>query len=220
MARQDIERDLHTSPSQEIIDFFETPTPPAVFAQFGPHGQVGADQWTQYRLVLGLPEIDLQTKELMGLAVAATKASDYMVGFQRWRLAALKVEAAEVSEALAVASFFEGLDAFAHALHVDSEIRPHRLQTGDLSLIDKELDVNVPYVMQSDDALVQGVYDQIRSTMGISFVPNIFKAMAHQPAALGAKWQSYRTTMLDGKLRRLTKELIAVAVSAVNACFY
>ena len=37
---------------------------------------------------------------------------------------------------------------------------------------------------------------------------------------LKAKWEAYKAIMARGELRRLTKELIAVAVSAVNACFY
>ena len=89
-----------------------------------------------------------------------------------------------------------------------------------MSLIDREVDVNVPYVLESADETVRGVYDEIRSAMGVPFVPNIFKALAHQPAMLRAKWDSYKAIMGSGKLRNLTKELVAVAVSAVNACYY
>ena len=89
-----------------------------------------------------------------------------------------------------------------------------------MSLVDQEIDVNVPYIVNSDDPVVNRVYDEICSKMGLSFVPNIFKAMAHQPAMLEAKWESYKAIMLHGSLSRLTKELIAVAVSSVNSCFY
>jgi alkylhydroperoxidase family enzyme len=89
-----------------------------------------------------------------------------------------------------------------------------------MSLIDREIEVNVPYVFESDDATVRRVYDEIKKTMRIPFVPNIFKALAHQPAMLEAKWESYQAVMGTGQLKRLTKELVAVAVSAVNACFY
>jgi alkylhydroperoxidase/carboxymuconolactone decarboxylase family protein YurZ len=89
-----------------------------------------------------------------------------------------------------------------------------------MSLIDREVDVNVPYVLEPQDSLVRQVYDEIRTSMGIPFVPNIFKALAHCPPMLQAKWENYKATMRHGKLRRLTKELIAIAVSAVNACFY
>ncbi|MFV1964214.1 MAG: hypothetical protein ACC628_02235 [Pirellulaceae bacterium] len=75
-------------------------------------------------------------------------------------------------------------------------------------------------MLNSDDATVREVYDEIKKTMRIPFVPNIFKALAHQPAMLRAKWESYKAIMGAGKLKRLTKEPVAVAVSAVNACFY
>ena len=44
--------------------------------------------------------------------------------------------------------------------------------------------------------------------------------MAHVPAVLKAKWECYKTVMLGGSLPRLTREMIAVAVSAVNGCEY
>ncbi len=62
--------------------------------------------------------------------------------------------------------------------------------------------------------------NEIKAKFGIPFIPSIFKALAHQPAMLQAKWESYKAIMLTGRLRRQTKEMIAVAVSAVNGCFY
>ncbi len=180
----------------------------------------GAHEQSKYQAVMALPEIDQPTKQLIGLAIAVTKTCAYVSAFQRQQLASLNVPADQITETLAVAAFFDGLDAFAHALHVDSELRPRRLAAGDMSLIDREIDVNVPYVIESDDPVVQTVYGEIKKTMGIPFVPNIFKAMAHQPAALEAKWQSYKAVMLAGDLSRLSKELVAIAVSAVNACYY
>jgi alkylhydroperoxidase family enzyme len=45
--------------------------------------------------------------------------------------------------------------------------------------------------------------------------------MAANPGYLEANWQRVKAIMaVDGKLDRLTKEIIAVAVSAVNACGY
>jgi hypothetical protein len=58
------------------------------------------------------------------------------------------------------------------------------LEVGNLSHIDKEIDVNVPYVVTSDDATVNEVYGEIRARMGIPFIPNIFKALANQPTML------------------------------------
>lgn len=45
--------------------------------------------------------------------------------------------------------------------------------------------------------------------------------MAPNPACLDANWNKVKTVMIEpGRLDRLTKEIIAVAVSAVNACNY
>jgi alkylhydroperoxidase family enzyme len=53
------------------------------------------------------------------------------------------------------------------------------------------------------------------------FVPNLYRAMASNPDYLEANWRRVKPILAtDGKLDRLTKEIIAVAVSAVNACRY
>jgi len=45
--------------------------------------------------------------------------------------------------------------------------------------------------------------------------------MASNPDYLEANWRRVKAIMVaSGKLDRLTKEIIAVAVSAVNACGY
>ena len=45
--------------------------------------------------------------------------------------------------------------------------------------------------------------------------------MASKPDYLEANWNKVKAVMIEpGKLNRLTKEIIAVAVSAVNACDY
>jgi alkylhydroperoxidase/carboxymuconolactone decarboxylase family protein YurZ len=45
--------------------------------------------------------------------------------------------------------------------------------------------------------------------------------MAVKPDYLEANWNKVNAVMIEpGKLNRLTKEIIAVAVSAVNGCDY
>ncbi|MGL1834296.1 carboxymuconolactone decarboxylase family protein [Rhodocyclaceae bacterium SMB388] len=68
--------------------------------------------------------------------------------------------------------------------------------------------------------VVRDVYDDIRKTLGLPFVPNLFKVMAHNPAYLQASWQRVKAIMGPGLLDRKTKEMIAVAVSAANGCDY
>lgn len=68
---------------------------------------------------------------------------------------------------------------------------------------------------------VKEIYEEIKSQLGIDFVPNLYKVMASKPGYLEANWNKVKTVMIEpGKLDRLTKEIIAVAVSAVNGCEY
>lgn len=68
---------------------------------------------------------------------------------------------------------------------------------------------------------VKEIYEDIRRALGIDFVPNMYKVMAPNPAYLEANWNRIRTVMKrPGKLDPLTKEIIAVAVSAVSGCEY
>ncbi len=64
------------------------------------------------------------------------------------------------------------------------------------------------------------IYREIRETLRIDFVPNMYKVMAHKPEFLQTQWRKTRAVMESGKLDKLTKEIIAVAVSAVMGCDY
>jgi alkylhydroperoxidase family enzyme len=68
---------------------------------------------------------------------------------------------------------------------------------------------------------VKAIYDEIKAQLGIDFVPNLYRVMAHKPDYLEANWNKVKSIMVEeGKLDRLTKEIVAVAVSAVNGCDY
>lgn len=68
---------------------------------------------------------------------------------------------------------------------------------------------------------VKDIYEDIKSQLWIDFVPNLYKVMASIPNYLDANWNKVKTVMVEeGKLDRLTKEIIAVAVSAVLGCRY
>lgn len=68
---------------------------------------------------------------------------------------------------------------------------------------------------------VKEIYEDIKAQLGIDFVPNLYKVMAAKPGYLEANWRKVKTVMVEpGRLDRLTKEIIAVTVSAVNACEY
>jgi alkylhydroperoxidase/carboxymuconolactone decarboxylase family protein YurZ len=68
---------------------------------------------------------------------------------------------------------------------------------------------------------VKAIYEDIKDTLGIDFVPNMYRAMAPRPAFLEANWNKVKVVMTaPGQLDRLTREIIAVAVSAVSGCRY
>ncbi len=68
---------------------------------------------------------------------------------------------------------------------------------------------------------VKALYDEIKAKLGTDFVPNLYKAMASNPEYLEANWRKDQAVMSESRrLDPLTKEIIAVAVSAVNACHY
>lgn len=68
---------------------------------------------------------------------------------------------------------------------------------------------------------VKALYEEIKEGLGIDFVPNLYKAMAANPDYLEANWRKDQAVMSHaGRLDPLTREIVAVAVSAVNGCHY
>lgn len=76
----------------------------------------------------------------------------------------------------------------------------------------------VEYDAASDE--VRAVYDDIMQAKGIDFVPNFWKTVATHPPMLKQLWNELQEVMADGALDPLTKEMIAIAVSATNGCEY
>ena len=51
------------------------------------------------------------------------------------------------------------------------------------------------------------IYEEIKTTLGIDFVPNMYKVMAAKPDYLAANWNRIKAVMqVPGKLDKLTKE--------------
>ena len=69
-------------------------------------------------------------------------------------------------------------------------------------------------------AEVRAVFDDIMESRGIDFVPNFWKTIAHHPPTLTSVWSHLKATMAPGALDAVTKEMIAIAVSATNGCEY
>ena len=73
---------------------------------------------------------------------------------------------------------------------------------------------------------VAAIYEEIRTIKGIDFVPNFWRVLATNPDHLESVWNRWKTWMhpeavgREPRLDPLTRELIALAVSAANGCSY
>jgi len=67
---------------------------------------------------------------------------------------------------------------------------------------------------------VKEIYEEIKTTYGIPFVPNAYKAMAVYPEFLEAEWRKIKVLRIRGELSVREKEIVALAVCATNGCDY
>lgn len=68
--------------------------------------------------------------------------------------------------------------------------------------------------------LVKEVYDDIKATRNTDTITNFWKTLAVHPPTLARVWRDLKEVMAPGRLDAMTKEMIAVAVSATNGCSY
>ncbi len=79
------------------------------------------------------------------------------------------------------------------------------------------------HLVSEDEATgkVKEIFEAIKDQVGIDFVPNLYRVMALKPDYLEANWNKVQAVMVKpGRLSRLTKEIIAIAISSVLACDY
>jgi AhpD family alkylhydroperoxidase len=67
---------------------------------------------------------------------------------------------------------------------------------------------------------VKAVFADIKATKKIDRIPNVWRALATNPDHLELCWTRLKAIMQPGKVDMLTKEIIALAVSATNGCAY
>jgi len=73
---------------------------------------------------------------------------------------------------------------------------------------------------------VREIFDDIKRTKNIDFVPNFWRALASYPDQLELVWRQLKTLMhpeaagRKSSLDPKTREIIALAVSATNGCSY
>jgi len=71
------------------------------------------------------------------------------------------------------------------------------------------------------DPKVRAIFADIKATKKIDRIPNIWRALATHPEHLELCWTRLKAIMQPGKkIDLLTKEIIALAVSATNNCSY
>ena len=68
---------------------------------------------------------------------------------------------------------------------------------------------------------VKEIYAEIKRTLGIDFVPNMYKAIANNPNYLEITWLKIKEIMSKpGKLDNQTKDIIALTVSIISGNEY
>lgn len=67
---------------------------------------------------------------------------------------------------------------------------------------------------------LDGTYDTIRRELGFGMVPNVFTTLGSSPGTTRGLWEAFRAIMLTGRLPRVVKELVGVAVSRANESEY
>jgi AhpD family alkylhydroperoxidase len=79
----------------------------------------------------------------------------------------------------------------------------------------------VKLIAENDpNPIVQRVFADIKATKKIDRIPNIWRALAVHPEHLELCWTRLKAIMQPGKVDALTKEIVALAVSATNGCRY
>ena len=77
-----------------------------------------------------------------------------------------------------------------------------------------------PISEENADSKVKAIYDEIKKTRGINYVPNFWKTIANDYNTLERTWNSLQQVMQEGELSNIFKEMIYIAVSMTNGCEY
>jgi AhpD family alkylhydroperoxidase len=65
------------------------------------------------------------------------------------------------------------------------------------------------------------IYEDIKRTLGIDFVPNMYRALAVNPDYLEMTWGKVQSVMgEEGRLGNTAKDIVALTVSIMSGCDY
>ncbi len=67
---------------------------------------------------------------------------------------------------------------------------------------------------------LQKYFEGIKTWFNINYVPKMTRVLSYQSGMSDTHGRCSRRAMTDGVLKRHQKEMIAVTVSAINACDY
>jgi AhpD family alkylhydroperoxidase len=68
---------------------------------------------------------------------------------------------------------------------------------------------------------VKDIFEEIKDTLGVKFVPNMYRALAGNPDYLETTWKKIQAVMSkENKLCSETKEIVALTVSIMCGCDY
>lgn len=68
---------------------------------------------------------------------------------------------------------------------------------------------------------VKDIFEEIKDTLGVKFVPNMYRALAGNPDYLETTWKKIQAVMSkENKLSSETKDIVALTVSIMSGCDY
>lgn len=67
---------------------------------------------------------------------------------------------------------------------------------------------------------VKAIFDEIKATLQVPFVPSVFRALAANPAQLASMWARMKAVFGDGALDLRTRALAALAVATATRAPY
>jgi AhpD family alkylhydroperoxidase len=104
-------------------------------------------------------------------------------------------------------------------VHVAAGITEEETEMSDDCGVDKAA---VKLVEEGEAAgKTEKLYEDIKHTLGIDFVPNMYKALAGNPDYLEMTWRRVQAVMgKEGKLGRKPKDIVALTVSIMSGCEY